>query len=183
MERNAGLGIRDFYLAIGVGNTASFAGSMPLEEASKVISDMIITRDSLVIGNWFPTSSPPLFPMRLEELFKNPVLMRNTAVKFSRWLRQDLGLGEGNLLGWSFPVERDMFVLTDRLMPGITSTTFSLSSLIAWQSMGKVTNGFSSGNTRLLEAGTGITSWLNFMKIFLEVKNRIIPIFIVIVAP
>ena len=51
IERNAGLGIRDFYLAIGAGNAASFAGSMPLEEASKVINDMIITRDSLVIGN------------------------------------------------------------------------------------------------------------------------------------
>ena len=170
IERNATLGISDFYLAVDAGNSPSFAGSMALEEAVKVIDNMIITRDSLVIGKWFPTSAPPSFPMDLGQLFKNPVLMRNTAVKFCKWLRQDLSLGDGKLLGWSYPVERDLFVLTDRLMPGITSTTFSLSSLIAWLSMTQLTNGFSSGNTRLLEAGTGITSWLNFLKIFLEVK-------------
>ena len=32
------------------------------------------------------------------------------------------------------------------------------------------TKNFSSGNTGLLEAGTGITSSLNFLNIFLEVK-------------
>ena len=59
IERNVSLGISDFYLAVDAKNSASFAGSMPLEEAVKVIDKMIITRDSLVIGNWLPTSAPP----------------------------------------------------------------------------------------------------------------------------
>ena len=170
MERNSDLGMRDFYLAVDANDCATFAGSMPLEEACRVIDNMIVTRDSLVIENWLPSQPPPSLPMTLEELFKKPALLRPTAVKFSRWLRQDLGLGEGRLLGWNFPIGRDLMLLTDRLMPGVTSSTFSLSSLITWLSMGKLSNGFTSGNTSLLQPGTGITSWMNFMKIFLEVE-------------
>ena len=170
IDRNIDLGLRDFYLAVDGNNCATFAGSMPLEEACKVIESMIVTRDALVIENWMPSKPPPSLPMTLENLFKKPALLRPTATKFSRWLRQDLGLGEGKLLAWSYPIERDMMVVTDSLMPGVTSSTFSLSSLITWASMGKLTNGFTSGNTGLLEPGTGISSWLNFMKIFLEVR-------------
>ena len=173
MERNARLGVKDFYLTEDDKNCATFAGSMTLEEASKVIEKAIVTRNSLVIENWLPSMPAPSLPMELEEVFKKPAVLRTTAVKFARWLRQDRALGEGKLLGWSYPVERDLMVLTDRIMPGVTSTTFSLSTLIAWESMGKLSNGFSSGSTSLLEPGTGITSWLNFMKIFLEVENEI----------
>ena len=176
MERNEGMGIRDFYLSVNSENSSTFAGSMPLEEAVKVIDKMIIARDSLVMENWLPSESAPSLPMGLEELFKKPAVLRQTAVKFGRWLRQDLALGEGKLLGWSYPVERDLMVMTDRMMPGVTSSTFSLSSLISWESMGRLSNGFSSGNTNLLEPGTGITSWLNFMKIFVEVEMEILEI-------
>ena len=168
-DRNLGLGITDFYLAVDSKNCASFAGSMPLEQAAKVIDNMIVTRDSLVKENWMPSAPAPSLSMDLQELFKKPAVLRPTAVKFSRWLRQGLSLGEGKLLAWHYPLERDLMVLTDRLMPGVTSSTFSLSSLITWESMGKLSNGFTSGNTSLLEPGTGISSWLNFMKIFLEV--------------
>ena len=91
MERNRSWGIQDFYLAVDASSSPTYAGTIPLEGVKKVIDNLIYTRDAMVIESWFPKSDPPSFPMSLEELFKNPSLMRTTSVKFSKWLRQGSG--------------------------------------------------------------------------------------------
>ena len=64
-------------------------------------------------------------------------------------------------------------VATDRLMAGVNTVSFSLSSLVTWDNIGKLKNGFKSGNPGLLVPGTGVSSWLDFMKIFIEVSKTV----------
>ena len=150
MERNQHLGISDFYLALGDNGIATVAGSMSLDQAAKEIERLILNRDTMDINSWKPTSLAPSIPLPLVELFKKPSLLSSTAVNLCKWLRQDVKLGEGRLLAWRFPVDRDLMVATDRMMSGVTTVSFSLSSLVTWNNIGKLKNGFKSGNRGLL---------------------------------
>ena len=173
MERNEKLGISDFYLALGDNGIATVAGSMSLDQAAKEIERLILNRDTMDINTWKPTSLAPSIPLPLPELFKKPSLLSSTAVNLCKWLRQDVKLGEGRLLAWSYPVDRDLMVATDRLMAGVNTVSFSLSSLVNWNNIGNLKNGFKSGNRGLLVPGTGVSSWLDFMKIFIEVSKTV----------
>ena len=79
--------------------------------------------------------------------------------------------GQGEFKGWSYPVDRALFVHCDKYLGSITSATFSMDSILPWTSLGKLKNGLASGNTSLLRPGTGISSWLALLRIFLEVKT------------
>ena len=173
MERNQHLGISDFYLALGDNGIATVAGSMSLDQAAKEIERLILNRDTMDINSWKPTSLAPSIPLPLVELYKKPSMVTSTAVNLCKWLRQDVKLGEGRLLAWSFPVDRDLMVATDKMMSGVNTVSFSLSSLVTWANIGKLKNGFKSGNRGLLVPGTGVSSWLDFMKIFIEVSKTV----------
>ena len=173
MEHNQHLGISDFYLALGDNGFAAVAGSMSLDQAAKEIERLILNRDTMDINSWKPTSLAPSIPLPLVELYKKPSMVTSTAVNLCKWLRQDVKLGEGRPLAWSYPVDRDLMVVTDRLMAGVNTVSFSLSSLVTWDNIGKLKNGFKSGNRGLLVPGTGVSSWLDFMKIFIEVSKTV----------
>ena len=172
MERNREMGIGDFYLAkLGDGQVVT-NGSLSLKEVQLLISNQILTTDSLDTSKWLPTSAPPTLPMPIEKLGSKPTLLKKTAVAYKNWLLSvsNVKPGEGSFLGWSFPVDRDLFVETDNLMPGLNSSRFTLSKLVNWKILAQIKNGFGSGSTALLEPGTGISSWLAFLKIFIEVN-------------
>ena len=62
-----------------------------------------------------------------------------------------------------------MFVYCDKYLGSITSAMFCMDQILPWTNLGKLKNGLASGNISLLRPGTGITSWLAVLRIFVEV--------------
>ena len=173
LERNLKMGIGDFYLAkLGNGQVVT-EGSLNLREVQVLISKQILFRDSLETTTWLPTCAPPNLPMPIEKLGSQPTMLKKTAVSYKNWLLSvvDVKPGESDFLGWHFPLDRVLFVATDNIMPGVSNSTFTMSDLVKWEELSKIKNGFGSGSTSLLERGTGISSWLGFLKVFIEVYS------------
>ena len=173
LERNLKMGIGDFYLAkLGNGQVVT-EGSLNLREVQVLISKHILFRDLLETTTWLPTCAPPNLAMPIEKLGSQPKLLTSTAVSYKNWLLSVTKVkpGEGDFLGWHYPLDRALFVATDSIMPGVSTSTFTMSDLVKWDELSKIKkkNGFGSGSLSLLERGTGIPSWLGFLKVFLEV--------------
>ena len=171
LERNRELGIGDFYLAkLGNGQVVT-EGSLTLKEVQLLISKHILTTDSLETTTWLPSCAPPNLAMPVEKLGSQPTLLKKTAVSYKNWLLSvsNVKPGEGEFLGWHYPLDRDLFVATDSIMSGVSTSTFTMSDLVKWEELSKIKNGFGSGSPSLLERGTGISSWLGFLKVFIEV--------------
>ena len=171
MDRNSELGIGDFYLAqLGNGQVVT-EGSLSLKKVQVLISNQILSQDSMETSTWLPSCAPPNLVMPVEKLGSQPTLLKRTAVLYKDWLLSvsNVKPGQKQFLGWHFPLDRDLFVATDNMMPGVTKSTFTMSDLVKWEELSKIKNGFGSGSTALLEAGTGISSWLGFLKVFIEV--------------
>ena len=171
MERNHELGIADFYLAkLGNGQVVT-EGSLTLKEVQVLLSKQILSTDSLETSIWLPSCAPPNLAMPVAKLGSQPTLLKKTAVMFKNWLLSETKVkpGEGEFLGWHYPVDRDLFVETDNVMSGVSKSTFTMSDLVKWEALLKIKNGFGCGSTALLESGTGISSWQGFLKVFIEV--------------
>ena len=44
-------------------------------------------------------------------------------------------IAQGQFLGWLYPVERDLFVMTDKYLGVFTSRTFSMDDIIPWEAV------------------------------------------------
>ena len=166
MDRNSELGIGDFYLAkLGNGQVVS-EGSLSLKEVQVLLSNHILSQDSMETSTWLPSCAPPNLVMPVEKLGSQPTLLKRTAVQYKDWLLSVAKVkpGHSQFMGWHYPLDRDLFVATDNMMPGVTKSRFTMSDLVKWEELAKIKNGFGSGSTALLEEGTGISSWLGLIK-------------------
>ena len=73
-----------------------------------------------------------------------------------------------NFHGWVDPV--DLFIHTDKYLGSVSTTTFSLHTLMPWSNLAELRSGLSSGKTSLLNTGSGASSLLSLLRIFVEVK-------------
>ena len=169
MERNLERGIQDFYLADYGGGDVRVQGSLSLEAAVEVTRQKLLTRDSRKTSSWLPRTPPPPLILPIKKLFSRPDAVKSTASQYMKWILkcQGLKMGEGDFLGWHYPVARASFLLTDKYLASV-SPTFSLATLLPWGSLARLRKGLSSGSTALLNPASGLTSWLAFLRVFLE---------------
>lgn len=59
--------------------------------------------------------------------------------------------------------------MTDDLLATHTKATLVMEDVIAWEDLKVVRNGFASGDVSKLKAGSGLKSWLGFLRVFVEV--------------
>ena len=168
-ERNLDLGIQDFYLADYGGGDGRVQGSLSLEAAVEVTRQKLLTRDSRNISSWLPRTPPPHLILPIKKLFSRPDALKSAASHYMKWILKPQGLkmGEGDFLGWHYPVARASFLQTDKYLASVSST-FSLATLLPWGRLARLKNGLSSGSTALLHPASGLTSWLAFLRVFVE---------------
>ena len=171
-ERNARLRLGDFYLLEHPDGEGEFAGSMSLDRAEELIKKMKMTRDSLVTSNWLPSTPPPPLVCRLERILTRPDKVKSMATAYMKWILsvQKLKRGQHGFLGWHYPVERARFVLTDQILIKMNKATITMEQLVPWCSLATMRNGLASGDISMLALNCGLTSWLAFLKVFLEVS-------------
>ena len=76
IERNAHLGISDFYLVEDEDCKLDFAGTMDLKRVLEIVKEKVMEQKSCDVSTWIP--SKPL-PASLEQVFKAPDLLKKTA--------------------------------------------------------------------------------------------------------
>ena len=77
MERNAHLGISDFYLVEDKDCKLDFAGTMHLKRVLEIVKEKVMEQKSCDVSTWIP--SKPQLPASLEQVFKAPDLLKKTA--------------------------------------------------------------------------------------------------------
>ena len=77
MERNAHLGISDFYLVEDKDCKLDFAGTMDLKRVLEIVKEKVMEQKSCDVLTWIP--SKPQLPASLEQVFKAPDLLKKTA--------------------------------------------------------------------------------------------------------
>ena len=77
--------------------------------------------------------------------------------------------GNDNFVGWSFPIDRQLFVVNDKALSSFSGPTFSLEQIVPWSSLKGLKNGFQAGARNLLLPRSSIKAWLAFLRIFFEV--------------
>ena len=172
MARNANLGITDFYLVETLDGKVEFAGTMDLERVLELVKSKVLETKSCDMSAWVPDKPLPPLPAALDEVFKAPDLLKKTANSFIEWLmaKQNIKrVGDAGFVGWSFPMDRQLFVVNDKALSSFTGPTFSLEQIVPWSSLKGLKNGFQAGARNLLLPQSGIKAWLSFLRIFVEV--------------
>ena len=173
MERNANLGILDFYLVEHEDGELGWAGTMDLHRVLEIGKTKIFEQDSCDTSKWIPVKPIPDLPASLEKTLKTPDLLKKTANMFMEWLLRHQALskpGDDGFLGWGFQMDRELFVINDKALSTFTGPTFSLEQIVPWSSLKSLKNGFQAGGRDLLLAQSGVKAWLAFLRIFVEVS-------------
>ena len=172
-ERNVDLGIKDFYLYEHEDGEIEVSSSMTLERAESLIKSRVMTRDSMVTSSWLPSKPPPPLTCSLNRIFALPDKLKSTATAFMKWILsvQRLKRGQPGFLGWHFQADRAKFIHTDKILSQFTKSTISMDQIIPWTSLAGLRNGLASGDCSKLNSHCGISSWLGFLKVFVEVSQ------------
>ena len=64
MERNAHLGISDFYLVEDKDGKLDFAGTMDLERVLEIVKEKVMEQKSCDVSTWIPSKPLPQLPDR-----------------------------------------------------------------------------------------------------------------------
>ena len=91
----------------------------------------VLEQKSCDVSTWIPTNPLPELPAPLEQVLKAPDLLKKTANSFIEWLLAKQNLkraGDDNFVGWSFPIDRQLFVVNDKALSSFSGPTFSLES-------------------------------------------------------
>ena len=150
-----------------------FSGSMTLERAESLIKSSVMTRDSMVPSSWLPSKPPPPLTCSLKRILALPDKLKSTATAYMKWILsvQRLKRGQPGFLGWHYQADRAKFVHTDNILAKFTKSTFSMDQIIPWTSLASLRNGLASGDSSRLTSHCGISSWLAFLKVFVEVSK------------
>ena len=102
-------------------------------------------------------------------MFQDPIALKSYASKQLKWLLSPLGLkkGEGLFAGWDYLLDKNSFFYTAGLLESLGSQSFSLSMLIDWMDMANMAS-LSSGNVKALKKGSGVKTWVAFIKVLVE---------------
>ena len=172
MKRNANLGISDFYLVEDTEGKVDFTGTMDLDRVLEIVKGKVLEQKSCEMSTWVPVKPLPQLPAALDQVMKAPDLLKKTANSFIEWLlaKQNIKkVGDPGFVGWSFPIDRQLFVVNDKALSSFTGPTFSLEQIVPWSSLKGLKNGFQAGARNLLLPQSGIKAWLSFLRIFVEV--------------
>ena len=107
---------------------------------------------------------------------KKPDLVKSAAGDLMTWLLSFQGKqrpGDEGFLGWSFPVDRALFVKNDKALSAMKGPFFSLENIVPWKRLAALKNGFQAGDRTLLLPSSGVKAWLSFLRIFIEVSFQI----------
>ena len=173
-EVNEKNGIRDFYMFDNRGDLV-IDGSMGLDEAFEKVKAKLAIRDSTNKTHWLPTTSPPKLQCNIEQTLKQADKLKSYATSCMKWVTsvQQLHLGEDQFLGWICPVKRDLFVLDKGHLSTTSNINMTMEDIIPWKSFGQLKNGFASGNVGMVNPSSGVTTYLAFLRIFVEWCYRV----------
>ena len=101
--------------------------------------------------------------------FLKPQVLNMGEVKYCALQGFDTNI-QRNFLGWVHPVDRDLFSHTDKYLGSVSTTTYSLHTLMPWSNLAELRSGLRSGKTFLWNTGIGVSSWLSLLRIFVEVQ-------------
>lgn len=176
LERNATLGIKDFFLNEHPDGEVEFAGPLSLERAEVLIRTLRLTKASLVTSAWLPSTPPPPLACSLKRILVVPDKLKRTATAYMKWIlsKQKLKKGEPGFLGWHYPCDRARFTLTDSLLGNFSKSTLAMEQIVPWAALAKLRNGLASGDTTILTSHCGLTSWLAVLKVFFEVSKCVV---------
>ena len=76
MERNATLGISDFYRVEHLDGKVEFAGTMDLERVLDLVKSKVLVTKSCDMWAWVPDQPLPPLPASLDKVFKAPDLFK-----------------------------------------------------------------------------------------------------------
>ena len=79
MERNAHLGISNFYWVEDKDCKLDFAGTMHLKRVLEIVKEKVMEQKSCDVSTWVPSKPLPQLPASLEQVFKAPDLLKKTA--------------------------------------------------------------------------------------------------------
>ena len=176
MERNKQLGNKDFYLVQLPTGEVEFCGSLPLEKVAELIKEKVVQEGTYDTSRWIPTSPLPSLPAPMDQVLKKPGLVKSAAGDLMTWLLSFQGKqkpGDEGFLGWSFPVNRALFVKNDKALSAMKEPFFSLENIVPWKRLAALKNGFQAGDKTLLLPSSGVKAWLSFLRIFIEVSFQI----------
>ena len=117
MERNANLGISDFFLVEHEDGKSEWAGTMDLRRVLEIVQKKVIEEECCNTAKWIPEKPLPDFPSTLDQVLKSPDLLKKSAKLCMEWLLSHQRIkkaGDEGFLGWSFPIDRDLFVINDK---------------------------------------------------------------------
>ena len=77
------------------------------------------------------------------KLFLKPQGLKMGEVKYCALQGFDTNI-QRNFLGWVHPVDRDLFIHTDKYLESASTTTFSLHTLMPWSNLAVLRSGLSS---------------------------------------
>ena len=86
MERNADLGVQDFYLHQDSDGKVEFGGSMELSRVMEIVQKRILELEEADTTKWIPDAPLPELPADLDEVIKTPDLLKKTSKTFMNWL-------------------------------------------------------------------------------------------------
>ena len=172
-ERTSSLDIKDFYLFEHEDGEIEVSGSMTLERAESLIKFRVMTKDSMVTSSWLTSKPPPPLACSLKRILVLPDKIKSTATAYMKWILsvQRLKRGQPGFLGWHYQADRAKFVHTDNILAKFTKSTFSMDHIIPRTSLASLRNGLASGDSSELSSHCGMSSWLAFLKVFVEVSK------------
>ena len=137
MELNADSGIKDFFLVEHSNGMVLYYCSLPLEQVVEMLKAKMVHEGTTAVLRWRPTSDLPKLPASLERVMKKPDMLKHVAGEFMIWLLSHQGLqkpGDIGLLGRSYPVLRELFVITGKALSSFKGHV-SLEEIVPCSSM------------------------------------------------
>ena len=94
MERNANLGISDFYLVEDGEGKLDWTGTMDLCRVLEIVRKKLFEQKSCDLSAWVPVKPLPGLPATLDQVLKSPDMLKKTAKIFMEWLmfRQNIAI-------------------------------------------------------------------------------------------
>ena len=147
-----------------------FTGTMDLNRVLEIMKAKVLEQKSCEMSTWVPVKPRLQLPAALDKVLKAP--FEEDRNSFIEWLlaKQNIKkVGDAGFVGWSFPIDRQLFVVNDKALLSFSGPTFSLEQIVPWSSLKGLKNGFQAGARNLLLPQSGIKAWLSFLRIFVEV--------------
>jgi hypothetical protein len=136
-----------------------------------ILQQKLLRQESNIKSNWIlkNVSSFPKLPKHLKKLMSVTNKLRVYSILVMKWFLKPLGLkpGRKSFAGWEFLVSPKDFTYIKHFPRELSEDDFRMSDIIDWSRLERK-RGFYQGTIEDIKSASGITSWLGFLKVFVE---------------